>query len=166
MAKSISGSVGQGGRNFPLQDVLTVQYLLNCVPHTQGGPSPELVLDGVCGPKTRNAIAQFQRRTFGFTDGRVDPGGRTLLALQKFDPAPNQGLGPAPGAFGKGGHIKGGPGFGQKHGFPQGFKEGPGFGHKGSYPQGFKDGPGFGHKGSFPGSKLGSGAKGDPWSKG
>ena len=39
MPKAISGSVGRGGR-FPPSDVMTVQYLLNCVPASQGGPSP------------------------------------------------------------------------------------------------------------------------------
>jgi hypothetical protein len=37
MPKPIDGSVGRGGRNFPAKDVLTVQYLLNCVPAGSGG---------------------------------------------------------------------------------------------------------------------------------
>lgn len=34
MPKTIAGSVGRGGRNYPASDVMTVQYLLNCVPAT------------------------------------------------------------------------------------------------------------------------------------
>jgi hypothetical protein len=95
MPKSITGSVGRGGRNFPASDVMTVQYLLNCVPATQGGPSPELVVDGAAGPKTIAAIEKYQRAIAGACDGRVDPGGATLRALQARDPYPNQPLGPA-----------------------------------------------------------------------
>ncbi len=82
MAKSINGSVGRGGRNFPDKDVLTVQYLLNCVPVRNGGQQAELVLDGVCGPKTIKAIEGFQSKNAGFVDGRVDPAGMTLQSLR------------------------------------------------------------------------------------
>jgi peptidoglycan hydrolase-like protein with peptidoglycan-binding domain len=95
MAKNITGSVGRGGRNYPPSDVMTVQYLLNCVPALQGGPSPELAVDGAAGPKTIAAIEKFQRAKSGACDGRVDPWGATLRALQERDPYPNQALGPA-----------------------------------------------------------------------
>ena len=91
MPKPIDGSVGRGGRSFPAKHVLTVQYLLNCVPAGSGGPQPELVMDGICGPKTIKAIETFQRQNLGFADGRVDRGGRTLQALQQFDPAVRPG---------------------------------------------------------------------------
>jgi hypothetical protein len=99
MPKTITGSVGRGGRNYPHSDVMTVQYLLNCVPAAQGGPAKELVVDGAAGPRTIAAIEGFQRRLGGFADGRVDPGGATLRALQARDPHPNQsrGAGPAQG---------------------------------------------------------------------
>lgn len=100
MPKNITGSVGRGGRNFPANDVITVQYLLNCVPAAQGGPSKELVVDGAAGPKTIAAIESFQRRHGGVADGRVDPGGATLRALQARDPLPNQ---PIPGNAAKSG---------------------------------------------------------------
>jgi len=92
MPKTITGSVGRGGRNYPPSDVMTVQYLLNCVPATQGGPAKELAVDGAAGPKTIAAIEGFQRKLGGFPDGRVDPGGATLRALQVRDPNPNQSL--------------------------------------------------------------------------
>lgn len=111
MSKSIQGSVGRAGRNFPADDVLTIQYLLNCVPANRGGPQVELVMDGAIGPKTIGAIERFQTRNLGFADGRVDPGGKTLGALQQFDPAPKQPIGPAAGGgghkTGAGGHKSG-----------------------------------------------------------
>ena len=94
MPKTITSSVGRGGRNFPPVDVMTVQYLLNCVPMQHGGANPELVVDGAVGPKTIAAIEKFQRGNVGACDGRVDPGGATLRMLQAKanDPYPNQPL--------------------------------------------------------------------------
>jgi hypothetical protein len=91
MAKNISGSVGKGGNNIPV-DVLVVQYLLNCVPSNEGGPYEELVLDGLCGQLTIGAIQCFQMTALGFADGRVDPGGQTIASLLGYDPYPNQKL--------------------------------------------------------------------------
>lgn len=177
MAKSISGSVGRGGRNHPPRDVLTVQYLLNCVPASKGGPKIELVLDGICGPKTIQAIDAFQRRCFNSGDGRVDPGGQTLRELQQFDPAPGQALGPGAGS-------KGAPGGKSapwdKAGFGPGAKTGFGPFHKDPFQQkgdpfhkaGHKQGPG-GTQGGDPYHKIGSPAPapggkfgGEPSSKG
>jgi hypothetical protein len=87
MPRQIRASVGRmGGRNLP-DDVRTVQELLNEVPATEGGPTPPLVPDSLCGPKTIGAIQRFQLHHFGFSgaDGRVDPGGRTLAKLNEFD---------------------------------------------------------------------------------
>jgi len=104
MAKKLQASVGKGGRNRP-EDVLIVQYLLNCVSSKQGGPTKELVLDGLCGPLTEGAIVRFQSKSLGFADGRVDAGGQTFQALLGFDPYPHQNLNlPATGA----GNKKGG----------------------------------------------------------
>ncbi len=89
MPKTISASVGLKGANKK-EDVLTIQNLLNKVPPSQGGPDPLLVLDGICGPKTRKAIQRFQLHHFGWcgTDSRVDPGHQTLAKLNEFDPDP------------------------------------------------------------------------------
>lgn len=87
MARTITASVGRmGGVNRP-QDVRTVQELLNKVPAASGGPTPLLAVDGLCGPKTTNAIQRFQVQHFGWSgaDGRVDPGGRTLRKLNEYD---------------------------------------------------------------------------------
>lgn len=108
MPKTINGSVGRGGKNYPPSDVMTVQYLLNCVPATQGGPTKELAVDGAAGPKTIAAIEGFQRKLGGFADGRVDPGGATLRALQARDPNPNQALAADAAKGGFGGKAKSG----------------------------------------------------------
>ncbi len=87
MAKAIQGSVGKSGVNGS-QSVLIVQYLLNCVPAANGGPVPELVVDGIAGPKTIAAIERFQKAHFSSADGKVDAKGNTLKALQQYDPFP------------------------------------------------------------------------------
>lgn len=84
--KKIAASVGTGGTNRSA-DVATVQFLLNCVPSTRGGPVQELKIDGKIGGLTIEAIRSFQRKRFnGFADGRVDPNGQTLMHLWSFDP--------------------------------------------------------------------------------
>ena len=91
MAKAIRGAVGAGGANGPA-DVFTVQYLLNLVPKSQGGPSPELTVDAICGPLTKAAILKFQKACGAPCDGRIDPGGPTLKKLLAYDPYPTQDL--------------------------------------------------------------------------
>jgi hypothetical protein len=100
LAKTIVGSVGINGNNLP-GDVKTVQELLNKVPLSSGGPSPLLVVDSVCGQKTKDAIQKFQLKQFGWSgaDGRVDPYGQTLAKLNQYDtsvtpPPPEQTLEP------------------------------------------------------------------------
>jgi hypothetical protein len=77
---SITGSVGVGGRNTPA-DVKAIQAALNDIPPSDGGPDPKLAVDGIAGPKTNKAIAKFQQRNIGWSDGRIDPGGPTLKAI-------------------------------------------------------------------------------------
>ncbi len=108
MSKSIGSSVGKGGKNRP-EDVVVIQYLLNCVPSSKGGPTNELILDGLCGNLTGGAIAKFQQAALGFADGRVDAGGQTLAALNGYDPYPNQKLNlPASNGQGKSQGKRGG----------------------------------------------------------
>jgi len=90
MAKQISASVGLNCANRP-EDVKTVQELLNKVPPPSGGPLPALKIDGLAWDKTNSAIKKFQKEhlKFKWPDGRVDPAGKTLQALNTFDePAP------------------------------------------------------------------------------
>jgi len=75
--QSIKGPVGRGGRNNR-EDTRTVQALLN--DHVRP-PIALLAEDGLVGPKTVAAITGFQKKKFGKADGRVDPGHRTIKAL-------------------------------------------------------------------------------------
>ena len=80
----ITKSVGQGGANI-YDDVFNIQYGLDQVAPIDGGPSPQLVVDGKCGPKTLAAIREFQKKHFGWAgcDGRIDPGKQTLAKLNE-----------------------------------------------------------------------------------
>jgi Putative peptidoglycan binding domain len=82
MDKTITDSVGVNGRNLG-DDVRTIQTLLNNVLPAFGGPAVKLNVDGICGPKTKAAIYNFQLKQFGFkgADSRVDPGKQTLARL-------------------------------------------------------------------------------------
>jgi peptidoglycan hydrolase-like protein with peptidoglycan-binding domain len=73
---AISQSVGEGGKNVEA-DVKLVQQLLN----KNHGQS--LTADGDCGAKTIAAIKDFQAKKAGLSnpDGRIDPGGKTWIAL-------------------------------------------------------------------------------------
>jgi hypothetical protein len=85
--KNIIAKVGQATVNIP-SDVATVQYLLNCVPASHGGPIKELVIDGFVGVLTIEAINRFQQAHFGTSNGGVEPDGQTLKELKKYDPLP------------------------------------------------------------------------------
>ena len=73
----ICHSVGSGGKNDP-KDVRRVQQLLN-----QQGTKPKLVVDGRIGPKTIQAIRDFQALFMQRPDGRVDVRGTTLRKLNQ-----------------------------------------------------------------------------------
>ena len=88
--KKITAAVGLGEINIPA-DVATIQYLLNCVPVSYGGPMPELTIDGFVGVKTIQAINRFQTVQFGRADGRIEPeqfGGMAFGTLKTYDPFP------------------------------------------------------------------------------
>jgi CHAP domain len=78
----LRGSVGRGGVN-QRPDVVEVQTLLNRHQQALALTRP-LAPDGICGQMTIAAILAFQARVqrMPAPDGRVDPGGQTLLALQ------------------------------------------------------------------------------------
>lgn len=80
----LSASVGHRGVNRS-DDTRNIQNGLNDVPPANGGASPRLVPDGICGPKTIQAIQKYQLHHFGFqgADGRVDPGARTIAKLNE-----------------------------------------------------------------------------------
>ena len=100
----IKGSVGRGGRNLP-DDVKAIQNALNGKDVADGGPYPKLAVDGIVGPLTIAAIEKYQRRHLGWADGRVDPDGPTIHALNGGGVAPPQKGGakpPTPPAYPKG----------------------------------------------------------------
>jgi hypothetical protein len=76
----IKGSVGRGGRNNP-DDVKAIQDALNAQNAADGGPNPKLAVDGLAGPRTIAAIEKYQYRHLGWADGRADPDGPTIHAL-------------------------------------------------------------------------------------
>ena len=90
----LTASVGIKGVNHSW-DVLFVQDALNKVPTSEGGPTPALVLDGLCGPKTQAAIQKFQLHHFGWggADGLVEVGKRTHEKLNQYWKTPE---GPPP----------------------------------------------------------------------
>jgi hypothetical protein len=85
--KTIQAAVGENGMNIPT-DVATVQYLLNCVPASQGGPQQELKIDGFAGVLTLEAIKHFQNFRFGSANSRVEANEQTFAELKKYDPLP------------------------------------------------------------------------------
>lgn len=109
--KQLSGGAGAGGnseptiraavgagvpprvRNYP-DDVAKIQTALNRFTPLAGGPLPPLVIDGLCGPKTRAAIHHFQKKWdllpkgWKVPDGIVDPDGQTIRRLRTGAGAP------------------------------------------------------------------------------
>jgi peptidoglycan hydrolase-like protein with peptidoglycan-binding domain len=81
--RPISESVSASKRSSA-EDVKMVQQLLNAVPAPAGGPKQQLAVDGLCGAKTNAAIVAYQNKTFGWSDGRVDPDGPTIHKLIDF----------------------------------------------------------------------------------
>lgn len=76
----IRDSVGKAGRNAT-GDVLYVQVLLSDW-LIRKGRAP-ITIDGLCGTQTIQAIQTFQQAETGLADGRADPNGPTIRALQK-----------------------------------------------------------------------------------
>ncbi|GGX36532.1 peptidoglycan-binding domain-containing protein [Streptomyces lomondensis] len=75
-------SVGSGGTNSK-PDVAYVQLILNDW-RGQNDVSPLLDVDGLVGPKTIGAITLFQQRVTRIVDGRFDPRGPGISALESF----------------------------------------------------------------------------------
>ncbi len=87
MDRSILQPVGDGAKAKNLyDDVVTIQQLLNEITPQNGGPNPPLKVDGICGPKTKAAIQNFQLKHFGWklADARVDPDGATLKKMNEL----------------------------------------------------------------------------------
>lgn len=88
---SIATSVGIGCPNNSA-DVKKIQIALNNIPAHWGGASPALKEDGDCQFKTKSAIANLQQWQFGWNDGKISPGGVTLLRINEMlDPPEKPG---------------------------------------------------------------------------
>jgi hypothetical protein len=85
--KTITATVGKGGANIPAE-VATVQYLLNGVPPSAGGPLRKLKIDGFAGVVTIEALDRFQKFHFGASESRIQCGEMTFRELKKYDPEP------------------------------------------------------------------------------
>lgn len=84
---SIDLPVGTGFKAKNLdRDVRTIQESLNKIKPPQGGPAIPLKIDGKCGPKTNQAIQNFQLKQFGWpgTDGLIEPGKQTLARINQL----------------------------------------------------------------------------------
>lgn len=83
---SISAPVGIGGTNLKA-DARFVQSLLN--PHAGMLGLPMLVVDGICGVRTKAAIQRYQQVVMKVAkpDGLVEPGKATITSLMAAAPA-------------------------------------------------------------------------------
>lgn len=79
----ISGSVGAGGMN-KTPDVSIIQKALNDISAEDGGAAAApLKVDGIAGTLTRTAITRYQQKNVTIIDGRVDPNGPTIRAMNE-----------------------------------------------------------------------------------
>ena len=80
----ISASVGDQGKNQK-SDVLYVQQLLNKHPFSKGKTGDMPLKKTAPAVKTIAAIRQFQAEVVGLAkpDGRIDPGGKSIKALEE-----------------------------------------------------------------------------------
>ncbi len=98
-AQNISNSVGKGGANIPAE-VQLVQKLLNQKLNLT------LSTDGKAGAKTIAAIEQFQKSIFnGWSDGKIEAGGKTWTQLSGNNPVPNPIIPPKPTGNGQNGKV-------------------------------------------------------------
>lgn len=104
MIPKMTGSVGKGGKNAE-PDVMLVQMLLN--KHASAAGYSKLKESGACDSGTLQAIVKFQRAIgIASPDGKVEPGKRTLQALQERT-LPRQEPEPAQQAGKKAGKVVG-----------------------------------------------------------
>lgn len=85
MNDSIQFLVGRGGKNAS-EDVVVVQLLLNRIEPWVGGPRLLLEVDGIFGPKTLQAVRDFQAYHQGVVDGMLAPDGWTIRKLRSLAP--------------------------------------------------------------------------------
>ncbi|MCQ6563986.1 peptidoglycan-binding domain-containing protein [Paenibacillus mendelii] len=77
---ALGNTVGVGGTNDHA-DVQAVQIMLNDW-RTNNGRNA-IGMDGLAGSETIDAITDFQQSVTGAADGRIDPGGPAIIALER-----------------------------------------------------------------------------------
>ena len=84
---SVGRRHGRNSRNR-ITDQKNVQDLLNRIPASAGGAGGTLnerMVEGICSDNLYLAIVNFQKKNVPqFADGHVDPGGRTLDAMERM----------------------------------------------------------------------------------
>ncbi|HLK82767.1 MAG TPA: hypothetical protein VKT99_14910 [Xanthobacteraceae bacterium] len=88
LTSSVGRRHGRDSRNR-IADQKIVQDLLNRIPASAGGAGGSLnerMVEGICSNKLHLAILNFQRKNLPpqLADGHVDPGGRTLDAMERM----------------------------------------------------------------------------------
>ena len=85
MPVEIKFKVGIGCTNNKI-DVGNIQDALGRIKPADGGAVPPLVIDGLCGKKTIDAIQKFQLKHFGWSgaDGKIFPDGQTLKKINEI----------------------------------------------------------------------------------
>lgn len=96
MASSLTGSVGENGRNRP-DDVRAVYALLNKILLVQ------LEVSDICSVELIRAIREFQQDFWSRPDGRIDVGGRTWRKLIAAVEVPEKEIS---GSVGEGGQNR------------------------------------------------------------
>lgn len=96
MANSLTGSVGESGKNQP-DDVRAVYALFNKI------LSVQLEVSDVCSVELIRAIREFQQGFMSRPDGRIDVGGRTWKKLTAAAEAPETAIS---GSVGEGGQNR------------------------------------------------------------
>jgi len=76
----LGNAVGVGGTNDSA-DVQAVQIMLNSWRTSNGRDA--IGMDGLAGSETIDAITDFQQSVTGAADGRIDPGGPAIIALER-----------------------------------------------------------------------------------
>ncbi|MCI5150236.1 MAG: polysaccharide deacetylase family protein, partial [Candidatus Electrothrix sp. MAN1_4] len=96
MANSLTGSVGESGRNRP-DDVRAVYALFNKI------LSFQLEVNDICSVELIQAIREFQQEFMSWPDGRIDVDGRTWRKLIAVIETPETEIS---GSVGKGGQNR------------------------------------------------------------
>jgi hypothetical protein len=79
----LTRSVGSGCANLS-DDVSQIQAAMNMIASVWGAPEDSFQVDGNFDSTVSAAIHRFQKRQFGFHDGNIAPGGKTVAKLEQI----------------------------------------------------------------------------------